>query len=283
MPASDVELAEAVALAAGRVLVAAARGPAEGVSSKSSATDMVSDADRAAEATIRDLLQRERPHDGLLAEEGSRAESESGRRWIVDPLDGTTNYLYGHPSWCVSVALEDRDGLLAGVVHSPRHGETFRAERGGGAWLGGRQLAVRDHGDLATALIATGFGYDAAVRAAQADTLRRVLPAVRDIRRDGAAALDLAWLAAGRLDGYYERGLNPWDWAAGSLLVSEAGGRLIELPPTAEARAAPARAALAAELPPPAEPRAERGTASARPGLVAAGPRLAEALAELVA
>ena len=191
---------------------------------KSTATDMVSDADREAEGAIAELLAAERPDDALLGEEGAGERGSSGRRWVVDPLDGTTNYLYGFPAWCVSVALEDADGGVAGVVHDPWRGETFRAARGAGAELDGRPIHVRDHADLATALVATGFGYDPERRATQAEVLRRVLPRIRDIRRAGAAALDLAWLAAGRLDGYYERGLNPWDWAAGSLIVTEAGG-----------------------------------------------------------
>jgi myo-inositol-1(or 4)-monophosphatase len=193
---------------------------------KSSDTDLVSDADREAEEAIVGLLRAERPADGLLAEEGSSAEAASGRRWVVDPLDGTVNYLYGYPAWCVSVALEDGNGALLGVIRDPARDETFAAERGGGAWLNGSALGVSGKDRLDTALIATGFGYDPAIRTAQAETVARVLPRVRDIRRGGAAALDLAWLAAGRLDGYYERGLNPWDWAAGKLLVTEAGGRV---------------------------------------------------------
>jgi myo-inositol-1(or 4)-monophosphatase len=147
----------------------------------------------------------------------------------VDPLDGTVNYLYGYPAWCVSVALEDGHGARLGVIRDPARDETFTAERGGGAWLNGSALAVTGKDRLDTALIATGFGYDPAVRAAQAEAVARVLPRVRDIRRGGAAALDMAWLAAGRLDGYYERGLNPWDWAAGKLLVTEAGGQVVPL------------------------------------------------------
>jgi len=195
------------------------------VERKSSATDLVSDADRESEELIVGLLREERPDDALLAEEGDRAEGASGRRWLVDPLDGTTNYLYGQPQWCVSIALE---GEVA-VVHDPLRGETFRAASGDGCELNGRALRVSDHDRLETALIATGFAYDASLRAAQADLLRRILPRVRDIRRAGSAALDLAWLAAGRLDGYYERGLKPWDWAAGRLLVREAGGELADL------------------------------------------------------
>jgi myo-inositol-1(or 4)-monophosphatase len=166
----------------------------------------------------------------LLAEEGSERKAESGRRWIVDPLDGTVNYLYGFPAWCVSVALHDRDGPAVGVVHDPLRAETFRAARGGGTELNGDPVRVRGQTDLTRALVAPGFGYEAERRAWQAEVVGRVLPRVRDIRRAGAAALDLAWVAAGRLDGYYERGLSPWDWGAGRLLVEEAGGAVLELP-----------------------------------------------------
>jgi myo-inositol-1(or 4)-monophosphatase len=240
-----------VARAAGALLLERYRGPASGLSEKSSRTDMVSDADRDAEALIRELLAAERPEDGLLGEEGSQAEGATGRRWVVDPLDGTTNYLYRFPAWAVSVALEDGDGSLVGVVHDPLHGETYTAARGEGALVNGEGIAVSGAEDLGTALIGTGFGYDADRRAMQAEVLQRVLPQVRDVRRAGAAALDLCMVACGRLDGYYERGLNSWDWAAGSLIASEAG---------------------AAVLPLPGEPF----------GLLAAVPAIAEPLAELV-
>ena len=225
--------------------------PVLGLERKSSVTDPVSDADRAAEDTIRELLATERPDDGLLAEEGSRAEAASGRRWVVDPLDGTVNYLYGFPAWCVSVALQDDQGSAVGVVHDPLRDETFRGSRGGGCSLNGSPVRVRERAELSRALVATGFGYDRERRATQAEVVRRVLPRVRDIRRAGAAALDLSWLAAGRLDGYWERGLSAWDWAAGRLLVEEAGGAVAELA---------------------GDPR----------GLVAASPGLLPALAELV-
>jgi myo-inositol-1(or 4)-monophosphatase len=211
---------------------------------------MVSDADRAAEEAISALLRAERPDDGLLGEEGLSAPGSSGRRWVVDPLDGTTNYLYRYRAWAVSVALEDSDGALLGVVHDALNGETFRASRGGGAELNGAPIRVRDTGDLGRALVATGFGYDPDVRRGQAEVLLRLLPHVRDVRRAGAAALDLCHVAAGRLDGYYERGINHWDWAAGALIVTEAGGRVVPL-------------------------------AGGRPGLAAAGPRLVDELAAL--
>jgi myo-inositol-1(or 4)-monophosphatase len=231
----DLELAERAARAAGEVLLAYHGRPPEGLGSKSSVTDPVSDADREAERTIRELLAAERPDDGLLAEEGSHSEAASGRRWVVDPLDGTVNFLYGLPVWGVSVALEDELGSVVGVVLDPLRDECFGAVRGEGARLvrgSGEEvpLRVREVRELERALVATGFSYEPVRRAEQAGVVRRILPRVRDIRRAGAAALDLAWLAAGRVDGYYERGLRHWDWSAGRLLVAEAGGVVAELP-----------------------------------------------------
>jgi myo-inositol-1(or 4)-monophosphatase len=214
---------------AGELLLERFGGPARGVESKSSDTDLVSDADRTSEEAIRGLLAEERPEDGLLAEEGSERDGASGRRWVIDPLDGTINYLYGLPAWCVSVALEDDGGGSVAVIYDPLRDETFSAERGGGARLNGEALRVSGEERPERALIATGFSYSPELRAQQAQTLQRVLPRFRDIRRAGAAALDLASLAAGRVDGYYERGLAPWDWAAGRLLVTEAGGSVAEL------------------------------------------------------
>lgn len=217
---------------------------------KSTRTDMVSDADRDAEAVIEGILLSERPTDGLLAEEGARSDAASGRRWVVDPLDGTTNYLYGFPAWAVSIALEDGDAGAVGVVFDPLHDEMFTAVRGEGALLNGEPIEVSGRETLDRALVATGFGYDADRRALQASVLARVLPAVRDIRRAGAAALDLCMVAAGRVDGYWERGLQPWDWAAGSLIVREAGGEVIELEdePTGLVAASPDIAKALAEL-----------------------------------
>jgi myo-inositol-1(or 4)-monophosphatase len=239
---ADLDLAERTARAAGEVLISYYGRPPEGLGSKSSETDPVSDADREAERTVRELLGAERPDDGLLAEEGSRSSSASGRRWIVDPLDGTVNFLYGIPAWAVSVALEDADGVAVGVVHSPVHRETFSAVRGEGARLNGRVLQARQRRELEYAMVATGFSYDAERRAEQAEVIRRLLPRARDIRRAGAAALDLAWVAAGRLDAFYERGLHAWDCAAGGLLVREAGGAVADLdgdPPGLIAAATP--------------------------------------------
>lgn len=215
-------LAESAARAAGAVLLER-YGAAGGVETKSSATDPVTEADRASEALLVSRLLEARPDDGLLGEEGSSRPGRSGLRWVIDPLDGTVNYLYGLPAWSVSVACEDGDGALVGVVHDPVHGETFTAVRGGGAFMGGRRLRVNDPVELGQALVATGFLYDRRARARQAATVARVLPAARDVRRFGSAALDLCALACGRVDGYYEDELGRWDWPAGGLVAAEAG------------------------------------------------------------
>jgi fructose-1,6-bisphosphatase/inositol monophosphatase family enzyme len=148
---------------------------------------------------------------------------------VVDPLDGTTNFLYGLPFWGVSIALEDDHGAVVGVVFDPNRDELFAAERGAGTTVNGEPVRVRSSPELGRALFATGFGYDSAERARQAHVVADLLPRVRDIRRAGAAALDLAWVAAGRLDGYWERGVKRWDWAAGRLLVTEAGGHVHDI------------------------------------------------------
>jgi myo-inositol-1(or 4)-monophosphatase len=218
------DLAVRAATEAGALLLDRFGGPASGLSAKSSRTDLVSDADRDAEKRIVDLLRRERPGDGLVAEEGSAAEDATGIRWLVDPLDGTINYLWGVPHWAVSICAEDGDGPLVGVVHDPCRTETFAATRGGGAWLGTRRLRLEPGADLGVALIATGFSYRPQARAWQAAVVTNLIGRVRDIRRFGSAALDLAWVAAGRFDGYYETGLSAWDLAAGTALVREAGG-----------------------------------------------------------
>lgn len=199
------------------------------VRTKSSSTDMVSEADEAAEAEIRRILGARRPDDAILGEEGGRTGSGE-LEWVVDPLDGTTNFLYGIPAWCVSVAVRDGDGVIAGVVFDPIRDEVFAAERDGIATLNGTALRRDDDPELGVALIGTGFGYDAALRERQAGVAATLLPRVRDIRRVGAAALDLAWTAAGRLDGYYERGVQPWDIAAGTLICAQAGLHVRELP-----------------------------------------------------
>jgi myo-inositol-1(or 4)-monophosphatase len=226
---ADLALAERAARAAAEVLLSYYGRPPKGLDSKSSATDLVSDADREAERVIRELLEAERPDDGLLAEEGSDVSATSGRRWLVDPLDGTVNFLYGFPAWAVSVALEDAGEAAVGVVLDPLRDECFSAARGEGANLNGSSLSVSAETDLSRAMLATGFSYEPERRARQAGLMLELLPRVRDIRRAGAAALDLSYVAAGRVDAYYERGLNAWDWAAGRLIVEEAGGVVADL------------------------------------------------------
>jgi myo-inositol-1(or 4)-monophosphatase len=208
------------------------RGPASGLRSKSSATDLVSDADERAERAIVEHIGRYRPDDALVAEEGSTTTGRSGIHWYVDPLDGTINYLYGIPHWAVAICCADPSGPLAGVVYEPLRGELFEATRGGGSRCGERALAVTAKSDLATALLATGFAYVAESRERQGRLLAHVLGAVRDLRRAGSASLDLAFVAAGRLDGYFESVDKPWDWMAGALLVTEAGGRVTQLHPS---------------------------------------------------
>lgn len=226
---SDLELAERAARAAGEVLMSYFGRAAEGLASKTSPTDPVSDADREAERVIRELLASERPEDGLVGEEGSRIEGDRARRWIVDPLDGTVNFLYGLRTWAVSIALEDDDGLAVGVVFNPVDSECFSAARGEGALMNGREIRVTGCPALDRAMVATGFSYEADRRREQAELLVRLLPRIRDVRRAGAAALDLAYVAAGRVDAFYERGLKRWDEAAGRLLVKEAGGVVEDL------------------------------------------------------
>jgi len=202
---------------------------------KSAIADIVTDADREVEQLIRRRLREARPQDGFLGEESGVEAGTSEITWVVDPIDGTVNYAYGIPHYAVSIAAVRGEPTaltweqLVGVVHNPSLGETFHAVRGGGAWLGSRRLQVSEPGP-AGALVATGFGYDPATHAGDLERVRRVMPLCRDIRRAGAASLDLAAVAAGRLDGYFERGIQLWDHAAGGLLVTEAGGRLGGMP-----------------------------------------------------
>jgi myo-inositol-1(or 4)-monophosphatase len=216
-------LAERVAKEAGDMLLAGAQGLRLDVTTKSSGTDMVSEMDRASEAMIVQGILAARPGDAILGEETGARTGTSGVRWVIDPLDGTTNYLYRHPIWAVSVAAEVDGDVMAGVVATPGLGETFTAARGKGAWLNGEAIAVSGATDLASALVGTGFAYVAERRARQAAVLPHLLPLVRDIRRNGVASLDLCWVACGRLDGYFEAGGQPWDVAAGLLIATEAG------------------------------------------------------------
>lgn len=219
-------LAERLARAAGELLLSRLDDPRSDVRTKSSATDMVTEVDRESQALILEAIREARPDDGILAEEGADVPGSSGYRWVVDPLDGTTNYIYGHPGFGVSIAVERDDTPVVGVVNDPIHRELFAAVTGGGATRNGDPIAVSAVDDPATALVATGFGYDPARRHAQALVLARALDRIRDIRRMGAAAVDLCSVACGRVDAYYERGLARWDLSAGMLIASEAGARV---------------------------------------------------------
>ena len=235
-PGTLLRIAVAAAAEAGRLL-ASWRGDErpEVVQTKSSPTDIVTEMDRRSEALITTRIRAYRPGDTVLGEEGGQTAGgpvgdggQPGRvRWIVDPLDGTVNYLYGLRDWAVSIAAEVDGSVVAGVVEVPRHGETFTAATGQGAWLhrGEAKLALHCSPGvpLDRALVGTGFGYDPGRRRVQGEVVAALLPHIRDIRRGGAASVDLCSVAAGRLDAFYERGLNYWDFAAGGLIAREAG------------------------------------------------------------
>jgi myo-inositol-1(or 4)-monophosphatase len=235
-----LSVAVEAATSAGALLAERARGGRElQISSKSTPTDLVSEADLASEQAIRELLAERRPDDAFVGEEGEDVHGTSGLEWVVDPLDGTINFLYGIPQWCVSVAVRDRHTTLAGAVYDPNRDELFAAASGsratltsahGTVELGGEARRGLGGDELASAMLATGLAYDADVRAAQGRVLARVAPRVRDIRRFGSAALDLAWTAAGRYDAYFERTVKPWDIAAGTLICESVGLRVLELP-----------------------------------------------------
>lgn len=231
-PQELLTLATTIALEAGEL---ARTRRAEGVqvaASKSAPEDIVTHADRETEALIRRLIAEARPDDGFYGEESDATSGSSGLTWIVDPIDGTVNFLYGIPDYAVSIAVVQGEAdpvtwtALAGVVFNPASGELFTAAAGGGAFLGERKLAVNSGVPLNLALFGTGFSYTAARRKRQAQVVHGLIGEVRDIRRIGSAALDLCNVAAGRLDLYYERGLNPWDHAAGALIAEEAGAHV---------------------------------------------------------
>ena len=214
-------LARGLAGEAAALLLARLDEPRSDVRTKSTPTDMVSEVDHESERLIVDGLRRARPDDGIVSEEGEGSEGSTGLRWVIDPLDGTTNFLYGHPGFAISIAVELDGQAVVGVVLDPVHGESFTAIRGRGAQLNDEPIGPRATTDLGSALVATGFAYAPERRRAQAEVLASVLPRVRDIRRMGAAAVDL----------YYERGLNHWDLAAGALIAEEAGALVGPLDP----------------------------------------------------
>lgn len=219
-----LQLACDLALAAGRMARdGRAREGVAAATTKSSATDMVTEFDRASEALIVRGIHAARPHDAIVGEEGTDAPGTSGVHWLIDPIDGTTNFLYGLPGWAVSIAALTSDGAQVGAVFVPATDELFTATAGGGAFLNGTRIHCSLADDLSLALVATGFSYLPDRRAAQARRVAALLPRVRDLRRLGAAAPDLCNLAAGRVDVYFEQWLGPWDLAAGELIAREAG------------------------------------------------------------
>ncbi|EPX61876.1 Inositol-1-monophosphatase [Cystobacter fuscus DSM 2262] len=226
-PATLRRIAEEGARLAGRLL--AERFHGERTIEYKGGIDLVTDADRAAEAAVLGFIRQHYPHHAVLAEE-SGASQGSGIRWIVDPLDGTTNYAHQVPHFCVSVGVEGPDGLLAGAIYEPMLEELFSAARGQGATLNGRALKVSGCTEFSRALLCTGFPYDVHHKPeGPLGMLRRFIVRAQGMRRMGSAALDLAYVAAGRFDGYFEFGLKPWDEAAGALLVQEAGGVMLRI------------------------------------------------------
>jgi myo-inositol-1(or 4)-monophosphatase len=224
------DIAIELAREAGELIVARRQGHIEVAATKSSVVDVVTAVDREAEELIHRRLGELRPEDGFLGEEGQERESRSGITWVVDPIDGTVNFLYNFPHYAVSIAAVSGEAVPgswqveAGVIFNPVSGELFHAARGEGSFLGDQKLTIGSPPQLSSALLATGFAYSAAVRREQSRVMASLLSEVRDIRRGGTSSLDLAYVAAGRVDVYFERTLMPWDHAAGELIVTEAGG-----------------------------------------------------------
>ena len=218
-------LATSLATDAGELALTMREG-VETLPTKSSPTDVVTAADRAVERLLVDGIRSARPGDGILGEEGASDDGTTGVRWVIDPIDGTVNYLYGLTAWAVSVGVEIDGVPSVGVVVAPVRRELWQGVTGRGSTLNGRALRCSNVQELGQTLVATGFGYDARRRAAQAALLPTLLPTVRDIRREGAGALDLCSVAAGRVDAYFEQGLSPWDLSAGGLIAREAGARV---------------------------------------------------------
>jgi len=217
-----LEVATTVARSAGAMIMDRLPQPRI-ATAKSTPTDMVTEVDAAAEKLIVGLLKRRRPDDGVLGEEGATVEGSTGFRWIIDPIDGTTNYLYRGAAFAVSVAVHDPAGAVVGVIYDPQRDELFSGTRGAGATRNGQPIRVNPATDLSLSLVATGFAYDADRRRHQARVLVELIDKVRDIRRSGSAAIDWCSLACGRVDALYERGQQPWDHAAGALIAREAG------------------------------------------------------------
>lgn len=216
-----VSLAEEVARAAGALLMQ--RPDSFTFTEKSSAVDFATQMDQQAESLIVKSLLAARPEDGIIAEEGAAQPSKSGITWVIDPLDGTVNYLYGLPGWNISIAAKNQEGVIAGVVFAPTINSLWKATKGGGAYLNNKAIKCNDPVNLNLALIATGFSYDLELRKEQGARIQKLIPQIRDLRRNGAAAVDLCYVAMGAVDAYFESSLKEWDFAAGGLIATEAG------------------------------------------------------------
>jgi myo-inositol-1(or 4)-monophosphatase len=242
MSSDLLSIARDVALQAGALAMQRRSEGVEVAAAKSSPVDIVTEADRETERLIRSLLADARPDDGFFGEESDATSSTSGLHWIVDPIDGTVNFLYGIPHYAVSIAVVEGDPdpltwrALAACVVNPVSGEVFTGSEGGGAFLGATPIRVAPSVPLSQALVATGFAYDSAMRGVQGAIVTRLLPEVRDIRRLGTASLDLCFIASGRVNAYFERTLSPWDHAAGALIAREAGARVSGLNGAAPSR-----------------------------------------------
>ena len=219
-----LNLAESIALKAGSLLVN--RPSKFDLDEKSGVFDFATQMDHESEKLIVSEILAARPDDGLIGEEGANRESKSGVTWVIDPIDGTVNYLYDIPGWCISIAAKDRDGGLAGVVYSPATQSLWKAHRGGGAFLNGNPIKCNDPVALNRALVGSGFAYDLEKRKIQAALIARMLPEIRDLRRLGACAVDMCHVASGSLDAYFEAGVNEWDYAAAGLIATEAGAMI---------------------------------------------------------
>ena len=216
-----VSLAEEVARAAGALLMQ--RPDSFTFTEKSSAVDFATQMDQQAESLIVKSLLAARPDDGIIAEEGAAQPSKTGITWVIDPLDGTVNYLYGLPGWNISIAAKNQEGVIAGVVFAPTINSLWKATKGGGAYLNNKAIKCNDPVNLNLALIATGFSYDLELRKEQGARIQKLIPQIRDLRRNGAAAVDLCYVAMGAVDAYFESSLKEWDFAAGGLIATEAG------------------------------------------------------------
>ncbi len=221
-PASLLALAQRMAMAAGSLILEGLHRERT-LDTKSSGTDLVTEMDKAAEALIVSMIDEERPHDGILGEEGTSRTGTSGVRWVIDPIDGTTNYVYRHPFFSVSIGAEQDGVTVAGAVAIPMLDDLYTAVLGGGAFRNGVPIRATSETDISKALVGTGFAYKPEIRSIQGTRAATLLPQIREIRRGGSAAIDLCFVADGRMDAYYEDGLNPWDESAGLLIAAEAG------------------------------------------------------------